>query len=60
MRIDFASITVQFLAIVGITLAGELLLLWVCLNRVPESVTAQRQLDRTPQWPAVRCTNAQL
>ncbi len=30
MRIAFASITVQLLAIVGITLAGGLLLLWVC------------------------------
>jgi YjbE family integral membrane protein len=30
MRIGFASITVQLLAIVGITLAGGLLLLWVC------------------------------
>lgn len=30
MRIAFASIAVQLLAIVGITLAGGLLLLWVC------------------------------
>ena len=30
MRIGFASITVQLLAIVGITLAGGILLLWVC------------------------------
>jgi YjbE family integral membrane protein len=30
MRIGFASITVQLLAIVGITLAGGVLLLWVC------------------------------
>jgi YjbE family integral membrane protein len=30
MRIAFASITVQLLAIVGITLVGGLLLLWVC------------------------------
>ena len=30
MRIAFASITVQLLAIVGITLAGGILLLWVC------------------------------
>lgn len=30
MRIAFASITVQLLAIVGITLAGGVLLLWVC------------------------------
>ncbi len=30
MRIGFAAITVQLLAIVGITLAGGVLLLWVC------------------------------
>ena len=30
MRIGFASITVQLLAVVGITLAGGVLLLWVC------------------------------
>ncbi len=30
MRIGFASITVQLLAIVGITLMGGLLLVWVC------------------------------
>jgi len=30
MRIAFASITVQLLAIVGLTLAGGVLLLWVC------------------------------
>jgi YjbE family integral membrane protein len=30
MRITFASVTVQLLAIVGITLAGGVLLLWVC------------------------------
>jgi len=30
MRIAFASITVQLLSVVGITLAGGVLLLWVC------------------------------
>lgn len=30
MRIGFASITVQLLSVVGITLAGGVLLLWVC------------------------------
>lgn len=30
MRIGFAAITVQLLAVVGITLAGGVLLLWVC------------------------------
>ncbi len=36
MRIAFASITVQLLAIVGITLAGGLLLLWVCWKMYSE------------------------
>lgn len=41
MRIGFAAITTQLLAVVGVTLAGGLLLLWVCwkmaeeLRRVP-------------------------
>jgi predicted tellurium resistance membrane protein TerC len=30
LRIFFAAITVQLLAIIGLTLAGGLLLLWVC------------------------------
>jgi len=30
MRIGFASVTVQLLSVVGITLAGGVLLLWVC------------------------------
>ncbi|MDT8267593.1 TerC family protein, partial [Roseomonas sp. DSM 102946] len=30
MRIGFAAITTQLLAIVGLTLMGGLLLLWVC------------------------------
>src|SRR3712207_4349704 len=36
MRIGFASITVQLLAIVGITLAGGILLLWVCWKMLRE------------------------
>src|SRR5262247_4684786 len=30
LRITFAALTVQILAIVGLTLAGGILLLWVC------------------------------
>src|SRR5437660_3843093 len=30
LRIAFAAVTVQLLAIVGLTLAGGILLLWVC------------------------------
>ncbi len=36
MRIGFAAITTQLLAIVGVTLAGGLLLLWVCWKMVGE------------------------
>ncbi len=36
MRIGFAAITTQLLAIVGITLAGGLLLLWVCWKMAKE------------------------
>ncbi len=36
MRIGFAAITTQLLAIVGVTLAGGLLLLWVCWKMYAE------------------------
>ena len=41
LRIAFAAITVQLLAIVGLTLAGGLLLLWVCWKMY-------REVARTP------------
>src|SRR6266436_4386391 len=34
LRIGFASITVQLLEIIGLLLAGGVLLLWVCLENV--------------------------
>jgi YjbE family integral membrane protein len=46
LRIGFAAITVQLLAIVGLTLAGGILLLWVCwkmyreLRHVPHAASA--------------------
>src|SRR5262245_11541990 len=46
LRIGFAAITVQLLAIVGLTLAGGILLLWVCwkmyreLRHVPTAAPA--------------------
>lgn len=40
LRILFASITVQLLAIVGLTLAGGLLLLWVCWKMYREVTSA--------------------
>ncbi len=36
MRIGFAAVTTQLLAIVGVTLAGGLLLLWVCWKMFAE------------------------
>jgi YjbE family integral membrane protein len=38
LRVAFAAITVQLLAIVGLTLAGGLLLLWVCWKMYRELV----------------------
>jgi YjbE family integral membrane protein len=43
MRIAFASITVQLLSIVGITLAGGILLLWVCWKMYRELRTPHEQ-----------------
>ena len=48
MRIGFASITVQLLAIVGLLLAGGLLLLWVCWKMWRElRTTAHEEHDAT-------------
>ena len=38
LRIAFAAVTVQLLAIVGLTLAGGILLLWVCWKMYRELV----------------------
>src|ERR1700752_2560577 len=38
LRIAFAGITVQLLAIIGLTLAGGILLLWVCWKMYRELV----------------------
>lgn len=40
LRIAFAAVTTQLLAIVGLTLAGGLLLLWVCWKMYREVVAA--------------------
>lgn len=40
LRIGFAAITTQLLAVVGLTLAGGLLLLWVCWKMYREVVSA--------------------
>ena len=44
LRIMFAAVTVQLLAIIGLTLAGGLLLLWVCWKFYRE-LTEQRKED---------------
>jgi YjbE family integral membrane protein len=59
MRIAFASITVQLLSIVGITLAGGVLLLWVCWKMYrelrsgghgdPDEVLANAEGDGPPK-----------
>jgi YjbE family integral membrane protein len=42
MRIGFAAVTTQLLAIVGLTLAGGVLLLWVCYKMFRELQHGQR------------------
>ena len=51
LRIAFAAVTVQLLAIVGLTLAGGILLLWVCWKMY-------RELSRGPRDQAVTAGNA--
>lgn len=68
LRILFASITVQLLAIVGLTLAGGILLLWVCwkmyrqitsgeehdIDQIEEGVASKTTTGRELGfWPAV-------
>jgi len=43
LRIAFAGITVQLLAIIGLTLAGGILLLWVCWKMYRELVRGHAQ-----------------
>ena len=47
MRIAFASITVQLLAIVGITLAGGVLLAWVCWKMFRELRAGPHDMDHS-------------
>jgi YjbE family integral membrane protein len=49
MRIGFAAITTQLLAIVGITLAGGVLLLWVCWKMYRELREGGHAHDETTQ-----------
>jgi YjbE family integral membrane protein len=62
MRIGFAAVTTQLLAIVGLTLAGGVLLLWVCykmfreLQRGHQPEVSEAELDAQAQAPGQRKT----
>lgn len=45
LRIFFAAITVQLLAIIGLTLAGGILLLWVCWKMYLQITTGSQHSD---------------
>lgn len=48
LRIGFALITIQLLAIIGLTLAGGILLLWVAWKMYRELMQARRQRAEAP------------
>ncbi len=48
LRIFFAAITVQLLAIIGLTLAGGILLLWVCWKMYLQITTGTHHADAEP------------
>jgi YjbE family integral membrane protein len=52
LRIFFAAITVQLLAIIGLTLAGGILLLWVCWKMYLQITTGQHHGDIAVGEPA--------
>jgi YjbE family integral membrane protein len=52
LRIFFAAITVQLLAIIGLTLAGGLLLLWVCWKMYLQITTGHHHGDVETGEPA--------
>ena len=62
MRIGFAAITTQLLAIVGLTFAGGVLLLWVCykmfreLQRGHQPEVTEAELEAAAQEPGNRKT----
>ncbi|MDQ1078325.1 TerC family protein [Pseudoroseomonas cervicalis] len=62
MRIGFAAITTQLLAIVGLTFAGGVLLLWVCykmfreLQRGHQPEVTEAELEQAAQAPGQRKT----
>jgi YjbE family integral membrane protein len=52
LRIFFAAITVQLLAVIGLTLAGGILLLWVCWKMYLQITTGSHHADVEPGEPA--------
>jgi YjbE family integral membrane protein len=62
MRIGFAAVTTQLLAIVGLTLAGGVLLLWVCykmfreLQRGHQPEVSEAELHQADAAPGERKT----
>ncbi|MFC7551446.1 TerC family protein [Pseudoroseomonas wenyumeiae] len=62
MRIGFAAVTTQLLAIVGLTLAGGILLLWVCykmfreLQRGHQPEVSEAELHQAETAPGERKT----
>src|SRR4029079_178660 len=48
LRIAFAAVTVQLLAIVGLMLAGGILLLWVCWKMYRELIRGHHKGGATP------------
>lgn len=51
LRILFAAVTVQLLAIIGLTLAGGILLLWVCWKMYLQITTGSQHSDIEPGEP---------
>ena len=51
LRIIFAAITVQLLAVIGLTLAGGILLLWVCWKMYLQITTGSHHSDVEPGEP---------
>ena len=56
LRILFAAITLQLLAIIGLTLAGGILLLWVCwkMYRQATSGDGHTQMSARSTWTGAR------
>ncbi len=52
LRIVFALLTTQLLAIIGLTLAGGILLLWVCWRMFRELQTAEMPVPAPAEGPA--------